>query len=427
MKNVKKLNKGVNSVFVNVPMVEMNALNYVAPPKLPRPVTEDDIAFFESVPVVNTWEPHVLKGKTPSERADSLFQKFGKRMPIDVYEKYIENVRRMSRAYSYEEISKTKIPPNVMSAVKDIFTIDGAYPSIKTTSKCIRICSNTDGHVVDSICFLNRFPTIIDNESYECMVMGTRQGPGNYSFPSSNAFSLLNQNHTYNPVELELYPTYIRIRRINKSDIVGLETGTQAVKVALEWNKLFNPESNYKVVLEDHAAVAGVRLSLLQFITKPIPRLSWYNSFGFQAELNVDADRLKQCHKRIQELPVHKIAHYLKGLLKAPQNSKTTWYVIIEYNTIVLKPSTEIEYLESEFMEKAIEAMDGKKTTVKDFFSDPAQYKHLGVLPLKDYDCTIAYVDTSTKPIKSGTFPLIDDFMYIAPRLGEVRVKKPKV
>jgi hypothetical protein len=448
VKNLKKLNKGVNSVLSNVPVVANNTTNYVSPPPppvlsnvpvaannttsyvspppppiIPRPVTDEDIAFFESVPVVNTWEPHRIKGNTPVDRARYLFDKFAKRMPIEQYEKYIDYVRESSHSYSYEEISKKKIPPKVMSAVKDLFTVEGAYPSVKTTGKCIRICSNTDGDLVDSICFLHQ---IIDNNTYECIVIGTRQGPGKYSFPLSNAFALESMNHPYNPVELELYYTYIRIRRINKSDIVGLEGGTRAVKVALEWNKLFDPDSKFKVVLEDHATVPCGRLSLLQFLTKPMPRLSWYNSFGFQAELNVDADRLKQCHKRIQELPVSKIANYLKGLLKAPQRSETTWYVISEYNAITLKPSAECESLYEDEVIKAIEAMDGKNTTVKDFFTDSKHCEYLRILPLTQIGNPIAYVDTSLKPIKSDTFPLVADFLYVEPRLGEVRVKKPK-
>ena len=275
--NVKKTTKGINSVLTNVPV---NAINSGEPAAVPRPVTDEDVAFFESVPAVNTWEPHRIKGTTPAERACYIFDTFAKRMPIEQYEKYIDYVRESSHSYSYEETSKKKIPAKVMSAVKDLFEVEGAYPTVKTTGKCIRICSKTDGDVVDSICFLHK---IFDNDTYECIVIGTRQGPGKYSFPLSNAFALESMNHPYNPVELELYSTYIRIRRINKSDIVGLEGGTRAVKVSLEWNKLFNPTSKFKVVLEDHATVPCGRLSLLQFVTKPVPRLSWYNSFGFHA------------------------------------------------------------------------------------------------------------------------------------------------
>jgi len=422
-KNIKKINKGVNSVLTNVLTnlaANTPAHNTDEPPVIPRPITKTDVAFFESVPVVNTWEPHRIKGITPSERAHYIFDTFAKRMPIEQYEKYVDYVRESSHSYNYEETSKKKIPPKVMSAVKNLFTVEGAYPTVKTTAKCIRICSNTDGDVVDAICILQK---IIDDDTYECIVMGTRQSSGKYSFPLSNAYALFNMNHPYNPVELELYSTYIRIRRINKSDIVGLEGGTRAVKVALEWNKLFNPVDKFKVVLEDHATLPCGRLSLLQFVTKPVPRLSWYNSFGFRAKLNVDADRLKQCHKRIQELPVFKIADYLKGLLKAPQRSETTWYVVSEYNVMMLKPSTEFEDIYETAILKAIEAMDGKEIPVKDFFSDSKHCEYLRILPLSQVQNPIAYVDTSVKPIQSDTFPLIADFLYIEPRLGEVRIK----
>jgi len=386
-----------------------------------RPITKEDIAFFESVPVVDMRAPPTLSGRNPLERATSLFQTYAKRFPIEQYEKYIGDVHERNSSYSNEDRTGTTIPPAILDPVRDLLTIQWDYPFVKITAKCIRIRTQVEGRLLDSICYLaSRGSDLI-----ECIVLGTRQGRGSYVFPGLNEFPLLDFNRQKNGIELELYASHSHIRQISKTDLPGLETGTAAVKTALSWNALFDPEEAFELTLEDQAVIRDCgRLSILQFLTKPTPRLSWYNSFGFQSVVDVNEARVAECQARIQGVPVSEIAHYLQGLLSLDL-SNNVWFVLSQPESIRMKPSTEHEYIPRESMMAAVEAMGESDLTVKEFFLDMGNCSHLLIIPYESY-IPIAYVDARGSSPVTHRFPCAAEFLYVEPRLAGNRVRKPK-
>jgi len=409
--------------IVVVPTYANNSVNNLqrkygvesVPTVFARPITKEDIAFFESVPIVDV--KTVLKGSNPLGRAITLFKSYGKRFPIEIYKKYVGRINEYTDTYSKEERTGVMIPPAVLEPVRDLLTIQWTYPFVKTTAKCIRIRSDE----LECICYLaTRGPELI-----ECIVMGVRQGPGIYVFPDFNEFPLLDDHHKKNAIELELYGDHSHIRQISKTDLPGLDTGTAAVNTALAWNTLFDPEDAFELTLEDQAVIRECgRLSILQFLTKSTPRLSWYNSFGFQSVLEVDDERIADCQAQIQGLRVSEIAHYFQGLLSL-EPSADVWFVLSQPESIRMKPSTEHDYMPEDGMEAAVEAMVGSDLTVKEFFSNKENCKHLSIIPYESY-IPIAYVDAQVSPPVTHRFPCAAEFLYVEPRLAGNRVRKPR-
>jgi hypothetical protein len=361
-----------------------------------------------------------LKGKNPLERATTLFKTYAKRFPIEIYKKYVDRINEHNSTYSNEERTGVSIPPAVLDPVRDLLTIQWEYPFVKTTAKCIRIRTHMDGRSLDSICYLGMRDTLI-----ECIILGVRQGPGSYVFPNLNEFPLLDYNHPINGIELELYVDHSHIHHISKTDLPGLDTGTAAVKTALLWNTLFDPEEAFELTLEDQAMIHGCgRLSILQFLTKSTPRLSWYNSFGFQSEVDVDKDRITECQARIQGIPVSEIAHYFQGLLSL-EPSADVWFVVSGPTSIKMTPSSEHDYLPKKIMTAAVEAMMGSDLTVKEFFTDMKNCSHLMSIPYES-SIPIAYVDAHGDPPVTHRFPCAAEFLYVEPRLAGNRVRKPR-
>jgi len=382
-------------------------------------ITKQDIDFFESMPVVEVGKH--LPGATPYECAAHLYEHVATRFPIEQYEKYIGDVQSYSQTYSYEERTRTKIPHSVMESVMPLLVVRGVQPKINTYMKCVRIVANVEGKHIDTICIISRTTTYI-----QCIAIGTRQDVGIYSIPE---FRYNDGDHPLNPIELSLWNADVHIDRINKSELVGLETGTKAMKVVLSWTALFNPHGAFDVTLEDHASIpcgeSSIRLSLVQFLTRPSQRLSWYNSFGFQSKMDVNMELVKDCQAAIQALPVGAIAEYFQSLLDTPP-SKKVWYVKTNVESVYVIPSevaAEDNELPKELMTNVISAMRGLSTTVKDFFTDTKNCAYLSALPYQS-DIPIAYVDTSHGSPVTRMFPCAREFLYIEPRLGEGRVIK---
>lgn len=384
-------------------------------------ITKQDIEFFESVPVVEVGMS--IPGGNPYECGAHLFDHVGIRFPIEQYEKYIGSVPSYSHEYSYEEKTKKTIPPGVLDSVIGLLKVRGEYPQTTSDMKCLRILTNVSGKNVESVCAVSKTTTFI-----EYVVLGTRQHAGIYSF---SEFPLKDWERPYNPIELVLWHKDIHIRKINKSNIVGFETGTTAVHIALSWASLFNPRNAFDVTLEDQATIpcgktSSIRLSLLQFLTRPVPRLSWYNSFGFQSKLNVNTDLVKDYQEKIQAVPISTIADYLQGLLDTPA-SDDVWYLKSDLASVSLLPSTEaleLTELPEEMMTSAIKAMAGQPMTVKDFFSKKDNCSYLRVMPYES-SIPIAYVDARGATAKTYAFPCAHEFLYLEPRLGGDRVKHP--
>jgi hypothetical protein len=286
----------------------------------------------------------------------------------------------------------------------------------------VRIVANVEEKKIETICIIEDNTTFV-----RCTAIGTRQGVGIYSIPE---IRFNDGNYPLNPIVLSLWNADVHIDRINKSGIVGLETGTKAMKVVLSWTALFNPHGAFDVTLEDHASIpcgesSSIRLSLVQFLTRPKPRLSWYNSFGFQSKMDVNEKLIKDCQATIQLLPVGAIAEYFQALLDTPP-SKKVWYVKTNVESVYVIPSevaVEDNELPKELMTTAIAAMRGLSTTVKDFFTDKDNCVHLSALPYQS-DIPIAYVDTSSGSPVVHAFPCAREFLYLEPRLGEARVMK---
>ena len=380
-------------------------------------ITKQDIDFFESIPVVEVGAH--LPGSTPYECAKHIYEHSAVRFPIEQYEKYIGDVQSYSQTYSYEERTRSKIPHSVMESVMPLLVVRGVQPKTNTYMKCVRIVANVEGKKIDTICIISRTTTFI-----QCIAIGTRQHHGVYSIP---AVRYLDGDHPLNPIELSLWNADVHIDRINKSGLVGLETGTKAMKVVLSWTALFNPHGAFDETLEDHASIpcgesSSIRLSLVQFLTRPSPRLSWYNSFGFQSKMDVNMELVKDCQATIQLLPVGAIAEYFQALLDTPP-SKKVWYVKTNVESVYVIPSVEDNELPKELMTTAIAAMRGLSTTVKDFFTDKDNCVHLSALPYQS-DIPIAYVDTSSGSPVVHAFPCAREFLYLEPRLGEARVMK---
>jgi len=384
------------------------------------PLTKQDIDFFESMPVVEVGTH--LPGATPYECANNLYDHYAIRFPIEQYEKYIGDVHSYSQIYSYEERTRTKIPHSVMESVMPLLVVRGVQPKILTDMKCVRIVANIEGKKIDTICKISR-----NTMSIQCVAIGTRQDVGIYSIPE---FRYNDGNHPLNPIELSLWNSDVHIDRINKSGLMGLETGTKAMKVVLSWTKLFNPHGAFDVTLEDHASIpcgesSSIRLSLVQFLTRSSQRLSWYNSFGFQSKMDVNIELVKDCQAAIQALPVGAIAEYFQGLLDTPP-SKKVWYVKTNVESVYVIPSevaAEDHELPKELMTNVITAMRGQSTTVKEFFTDTKNCAYLSALPYQS-DIPIAYVDTSHGSPVTHMFPCAREFLYLEPRLGEGRVIK---
>jgi len=378
-----------------------------------------DVDFFESIPIVEVGKH--LPGATPYECAAHIYEHVAIRFPIEQYEKYIGDVQSYSQTYSYEERTRTKIPHSVMESVMPLLVVRGVQPKTNTYMKCVRIVANAEGNHIDTICIISRTTTFI-----QCIAIGTRQRHGVYSIP---AVRYLDGDHPLNPIELSLWNADVHIDRINKSGLVGLETGTKAMKVVLSWTKLFNPHGAFDVTLEDHASIpcgeSSIRLSLVQFLTRPSQRLSWYNSFGFQSKMDVNMELVKDCQAAIQALPVGAIAEYFQGLLDTPP-SKKVWYVKTNVESVYVIPSevaAEDHELPKELMTNVISAMRGQSATVKEFFTDTKNCAYLAALPYQS-DIPIAYVDTSHGSPVTRMFPCAREFLYIEPRLGEGRVIK---
>ena len=133
---------------------------------------------------------------------------------------------------------------------------------------------------------------------------------------------------------------------------------------------------------------------------------------------------VKEYQAAIQALPVRAIADYFHGLLTTPPSEKI-WYVKTHGESVYVIPSevaVEDDELPKELMANTIDAMRGPSTTVKDFFSDKNNCSHLRALPFDSYS-PIAYVDTSSGSPVVHAFPCAREFLYLEPRLGEVRVK----
>jgi len=409
----------------NIPTRKNNRVNAVlatvnSPNQKGRPITHRDIAFFESVPVIDTSTR--LEGSTPRERALFVFEHLASRFPLPIFKKYVSDFADPT-LYSYKEITGTSIPAPILESVLDLLTEEGVKPyppPLKTYMKCIRIQSIVDSKPLDTICLMTKN----DDKNYiEYFVMATRQAKGVYSFNKSNEFPVLYYANDDPPIILNLYDTESYIAKINKSDILGFETGTGNVHVALHWVSLFDPEGVVDVTLEDAATVpcgkGNSSLSFLQFITRPISRMSWYNSFGFSGTVETDLERVALCQARIQALPVTEIAEYLDGLMKTPV-SESVWYVI----SLELVRSKNLGEYIMEIMSKAVEAMRKTPGSVKEFFSMPENCEYLYVLPYRS-SIPIAYVEDRDheKPVVHR-FPLASEFLYVGPRIGGNRILK---
>jgi len=135
------------------------------------------------------------------------------------------------------------------------------------------------------------------------------------------------------PINFEISDEGINIGNINKSSIVGHETGKQNMLIALAISKFMNPEGKANVTIYDSASIPcadpdgknnnELPLSYYRFLTKEKAEPSWYNSFGFRSKYEVDLDRMVDYQRKLQSLSMTDIADYFDKLIQVMNESTT--------------------------------------------------------------------------------------------------------
>ena len=264
-------------------------------------VSAEDIKFFDSIPTLDMSIPVDNTELNPSDVLNYVFFIYGMPIPVNIFNKFV--------ILSDKEF----IPTLVSDSIGGILPSNPHYgENSNKHTKYRMVCIRSALLEKETICILFRH-----SESNKYLyVIGSRHG-GEYSF-INKVEPEVSVGGDY-PIRINISVEDIYIMNINKSTIKGYESGATNVKIALSMCSYFNPKGYYDIRITDEASIPcmekRINLSLFQFLTRPVFRLSWYNSFGFGPADNVDTKVLETLQRELQSLKMIEIKLYLETLL----------------------------------------------------------------------------------------------------------------
>lgn len=378
----------------------------------------EDIAFFDSIPTLDMSMPADITELNPSDILNYVFYIYGMPIPVNVFNKFVI-------------VSDNEFIPTIVSdSIGGILPTNPQYGEnankhTKYRMACIRSVLPEEDLEVESICILFRH----SESSKYLHVIGSRHG-GKYSFMNKVEPEVSVGGDC--PIRMNLSLDDIDIMNINKSTIKGYESGSTNVKIALSMCSYFNPKGYYDIRITDAAIIPckgkKIHMSLFLFLTRPVFRMSWYNSFGFGSKY--DDENMKVLQKELQSLKMVEIKRYLETLLA--NIKKGNMYFV---SKISIKKYTRDASLESKIQALIDLIGESDSETFREFFRKSENCEYFGLLfgfgltyeaALDPHKIPNVYVDYSgVKPVVH-IFPRFDDFLYVFENIGDARTIEGK-
>ena len=389
-------------------------------------VSAEDIALFDSIPTLDISKPDFLLVSAlvdtpelnPSEIVHYVFHTYGIPIPVNIFNKFvIVRDNEFVPAIVYESI-RAILPSNPHYG-------ENANNPTNYRMVCIRSVLPEEKIEIESICILFRH----SKSSNYLYVIGSKYG-GRYSFMNKVEPEVTVGGDC--PIRMNLSLDDIDIMNINKSTIKGYESGSTNVKLALSMCSYFNPNGYYDIRITDSAIIPckgkKIHMSLFLFLTRPVFRMSWYNSFGFGSKY--DDENMKVLQRELQSLKMVEIKRYLETLLT--NIKKGNMYFV---SNISIQKYTRDVSLESKIQALIDLIGEREAETFRDFFRKSENCEYFGLLfgfgltyeaGLDPYKIPNVYVDYSgAKPVVH-IFPRFDDFVYVFEHIGDERIIEGK-
>ena len=378
-------------------------------------VSAEDIKFFNSIPTLDMSIPVDPPELNPSDIVNYVFYIYGMPIPVNIFNKFV--------ILSDKEF----IPAVVSDSIGGILPTFSHYGEnsnkhTKYRMVCIRSVLLEEEKAIESICILFRH----SESSKYLYVIGSRH-EGKYSF-IQKVEPEVSVGGDY-PIRINITVEDIDIMNINKSTIKGYESGATNVKIALAMCSYFNPNGYYDIRITDAATIPcmgkKINMSLFLFLTRPVFRISWYNSFGFGS--NYDDENMKTLQIKLQSLKMIEIKRYLETLLAN-----------IKKGNIYFVSKISIEkYKHDASMENEIQALIDliEEETFAEFFSKSENCKYFGLLfgfgltfeaSLDPHKIPNVYVDNSGLRPVVHIFPHFNDFLTVFENIGDGRIIQGK-
>jgi hypothetical protein len=377
-------------------------------------VSAEDLAYFDSIPTLDISKPVDPPELNPSDIVNYMFFIYGMPIPVNIFNKFV--------------ISSDKdfIPTNVSESIRGIFSTNLHYgENANNQTKYRMVCIRSVLPEIETICILYR-----QSETNKYLYVIGSKHRGEYSF-INKIEPEVSVGGDY-PIRMNITSEDIDIMNINKSTIKGYESGATNVKIALSICSYLNPKGYYDIRITDAATIPcsgkKINMSLFLFLTRPVFRISWYNSFGFGSKY--DDANMKTLQIKLQSLKMIKIKTYLETLLT---NIKKGNIYFVSKDAIEKYKRDESLENEIQALIDLIEAEEAE--TLSDFFRKSENCKYFGLLfgfgltyeaDSDAHKIPNVYVDNSgLKPVVH-IFPHFNDFLYVFENIGGERTIKGK-